>query len=239
MQTAASVVCACICLPLSCNQLGLPPFRPCGVACIDERADLCRGFVMGMCQDLWPAHWAMTESRMPIDIARLLGEAVPALPPLAHCALQQAHAERQPSATDEAGAQHAQQQAPRPAVQSRRLRSSDGVKGKSLARGDRLEIQVDAGSSAILRSPIQARPSPAGPVGQTKKEKAGEARNDARDGLTAVLQRPAGPTGSGRAAAPGPPGASQEAEVTPPATLLAHILTLLVSCPICCCVCIL
>ena len=188
-------------------------FHPCGVACIDERADLCRGCVMGMCQDLWPAHWAMTESRMPIDIARLLGETVPALPPPVHCALQQAHAERQPAATDEAGAQHAQQQAPRAAMQSRRLRSDDSAKGKSLARGNRLEIQVDAGSSAIRRSPIQARPSPAGLVGQAKGDKAAEAHSDARDGRTANLQRPACPTGRGPASAPKRPRASQKEEV--------------------------
>ena len=167
-----------------------------------------------MCEDLWPAHWAMTESGMPIGIARLLGEAVPVLPPPAHYALQQAHAERQPAVANEAGAQHAQQQAPRAAKQSRRLRSSDSAKEKGLAGGDRLEIQVDAGSSAILRSPIQACPSPAGPVGQAKGDKAAEARSNVRDGQTATLQRPACPTGRGPASAPKRPRASQEEEVS-------------------------
>ena len=193
-----------------------------GWPALDERADLCRAFVMAMFEDLWPAHWAMTESKMPIDIARLLGAAVPALPPPARCALQQAHAERQPAVTKEAGAQHAQQPAPRAAMQRRRLRSSDDAKGTGLAGGDRLEIQVDAGSSAILRPPTRARPLLGDPVGQSKHNKAAETRiDDARNGQTAALQRPASPTGSGRAAAPGPPSAAQEGEVTLPTTLLA------------------
>ena len=246
---------------------------------------------MAMCQDLWPAHWAMTESKIPADIARLLGDAVHALSPPAHCTVQQLHAARQPAVADRAGALHPRQraaaqqpglpaagwggdehaldasgaatpqetsaqtqraaaagpsdpvamggcppcaaapdqascdeashQAARTVMQSTRLRSKDSAQGKGLAGGNRLEIQVDAGSSAILRSPTRARPVPGSSAGQAKENDAAEACNDAHDGRAAALQRP---TGSDPASAPGPPRDSQEAdaEVTHPATLLAH-----------------
>ena len=124
-------------------------------------------------------------------------------------------------APDQASHEQPPHQAVRTVLQSSRLHSKDTPKNTFLAGGDLLEIQVDAGSSAILRS-LRMRPSPCGTVRQAKGTEAAQARDDAQDSLTTAQQRPAGRTGSGPLVASAPPDAFQEAEVTHPTTPLSH-----------------